>query len=95
MGSMPALSTLVRREETSRAVRGDSARFAAIYRRHHQALYRYCRSIVRHDEDAHDALQNTFEKAFTALQERGPLGERRREHASVHISLVDSTEPRC
>jgi RNA polymerase sigma factor (sigma-70 family) len=69
MGSMPALSTLVRREETSRAVRGDSARFAAIYRRHHQALYRYCRSIVRHDEDAHDALQNTFEKAFTALQD--------------------------
>src|SRR5256714_771293 len=69
MGSMPALSMLVRREETSRAVRGDSARFAAIYRRHHQALYRYCRSIVRHDEDAHDALQNTFEKAFTALQD--------------------------
>src|SRR6476619_2771660 len=35
----------------SRAARGDTAAFAAVYERHHQALYRYCRSILRHDED--------------------------------------------
>src|SRR3954449_12885365 len=49
----------------SHAARGD---FAAVYERHHQALYRYCRSILRHEEDAQDALQNTMAKAFAALQ---------------------------
>src|SRR3954466_14444208 len=52
----------------SRAARGDAAAFAAVYERHHQALYRYCRSILRHEEDAQDALQNTMTKAFAALQ---------------------------
>src|SRR5829696_5158390 len=52
----------------SRAARGDAAAFAAVYERHHQALYRYCRSILRHDEDAQDALQSTMTKAFAALQ---------------------------
>src|SRR6476619_623166 len=53
----------------SRAARGDSAAFAAVYERHHQALYRYCRSILRHEEDAQDALQSTFARAFAALQD--------------------------
>src|SRR3954451_18644763 len=52
----------------SRAARGDAAAFAAVYERHHQALYRYCRSILRHEEDAQDALQSTFARAFAALQ---------------------------
>jgi len=52
----------------SRAARGDAAAFAVLYERHHQALYRYCRSILRHDEDAQDALQSTMAKAFAALQ---------------------------
>ena len=51
----------------SRATRGDAAAFAAVYQRHHQALYRYCRSILRHDADAQDALQSTFTAAFAAL----------------------------
>ena len=51
-----------------RAVRGDDAAFAAVYERHHQALYRYCRSIVHNDQDAQDALQNAFTRAFAALQ---------------------------
>jgi RNA polymerase sigma factor (sigma-70 family) len=53
----------------SRATRGDAAAFTALYERHHQALYRYCRSILHHDEDARDALQNTLAKAFAALQD--------------------------
>src|SRR3954468_8355521 len=52
----------------SRAARGDAAAFSALYERHHQALYRYCRSILRHEEDAQDALQSTMVKAFAALQ---------------------------
>src|SRR3954451_15103762 len=42
--------------------------FEAVYQRHHQALYRYCRSILRHEQDAQDALQNTMTRAFAALQ---------------------------
>src|SRR5918998_3385359 len=71
MTAIPATLRL-RREGAlrSRAARGDAVAFAAVYERHHQALYRYCRSIVRHDHDAQDALQNTMARAFAALQDR-------------------------
>ena len=70
MTAVPATLRL-RREGVlrSRAARGDATAFAAVYERHHQALYRYCRSILRHEEDAQDALQNTFARAFAALQD--------------------------
>jgi RNA polymerase sigma factor (sigma-70 family) len=65
-----AVPLQLRRQGTlrTRAARGDAAAFAAVYERHHQALYRYCRSILRHEEDAQDALQNTMTRAFAALQ---------------------------
>src|ERR671928_306377 len=47
---------------------GDARAFAVLFERHHQALYRYCRSILRHDEDAQDALQSAMTRAFAALQ---------------------------
>src|SRR4051794_31877053 len=62
---MTAVATTLR---LRRAARGDAAAFSALYESHHQALYRYCRSILRHEEDAQDALQNTMAKAFAALQ---------------------------
>ncbi len=40
---------------------------AAIFERHHQALHRYCHSIVGNSHDAADALQNTMIKALRAL----------------------------
>ncbi|MEA2192929.1 MAG: hypothetical protein QOI73_3056, partial [Solirubrobacteraceae bacterium] len=40
-----------------RAARGDRRAFEAIFERHHQAVYRYCRSILVSPEDAADALQ--------------------------------------
>src|SRR5207302_8015487 len=52
------------------ASRGNARAFAALYERHHQALYRYCVSIVRSPEDAQDALQSAFERAFAALRAR-------------------------
>lgn len=45
---------------------------ARAYRRHHQAIYRYCLTIVGNPDDAQEALQNTMVKALRALQ-----GERR------------------
>src|SRR5829696_474790 len=67
--SLPA-GLRLRREPRlrSRAARGDGAAFTALYERHHQELYRYCRAILRHDEDARDAVQAAMTKAFAALQ---------------------------
>src|SRR5579859_2371319 len=52
------------------AGKGNTGAFAALYERHHQPLYRLCLSIVRVPEDARDALQSTFERAFAALRAR-------------------------
>ncbi len=54
------------------AAAGHDSAFAVVYERHHQALYRYCRSILRHDADAQDALQSTFAAAFAALRRGRP-----------------------
>ena len=50
-----------------RAAHGDREAFAVLYRRHHQALYRYCRAILGNSEDAADALQNTMAAALRSL----------------------------
>src|SRR5215203_1382336 len=52
---------------TRRAVGGDERAFAAIFRRYHQPLYRFCLAIVGTPEDAQDALQNTMIKVLRAL----------------------------
>jgi RNA polymerase sigma factor (sigma-70 family) len=48
--------------------RGSERAFAVLYQRHHQALYRYCRSIVRDEDDAQDALQSAMTRALVALR---------------------------
>src|SRR2546430_7968430 len=48
--------------------RGSTRAFALLYRRHHQALYRYCCAIVRNANDAQDALQNAMLRALVAMQ---------------------------
>jgi RNA polymerase sigma factor (sigma-70 family) len=52
---------------TRRAVGGDERAFAAIFRRYHQSVYRFCLAIVGNPEDAQDALQNTMAKVLRAL----------------------------
>jgi RNA polymerase sigma factor (sigma-70 family) len=49
------------------ASRGSARAFAVLYERHHQAIYRYCRAIVRDDQDAEDALQSAMTRAYAAL----------------------------
>ncbi|MGN6557603.1 MAG: RNA polymerase sigma factor [Solirubrobacterales bacterium] len=66
--AVPGLSGLFSDDRlTSRAVRGDERAFAAIFRRYHQSLYRFCLAIVGNPEDAQDALQNTMIKVLRAL----------------------------
>src|SRR5689334_5746003 len=48
---------------------GRDRAFGVLYERYHQPLYRYCRSMLRDDQDAQDALQSTFASALAALQE--------------------------
>ncbi len=49
--------------------RGSERAFAALYHRYHQQLFRYCRSMLRDEADAQDALQSTFAAAFAALRQ--------------------------
>lgn len=49
------------------ATDGDRRAVAAIYRRYHQPLYRYCAALLGNPEDAHDALQSTMLKVLRAL----------------------------
>jgi RNA polymerase sigma factor (sigma-70 family) len=64
-----ALASTRSDERLARLVARDGeAPFAELYARHHQALYRYCRSIVRDEHDAQDALQNAMAGAFAALR---------------------------
>jgi RNA polymerase sigma factor (sigma-70 family) len=59
----------LRDETLARRVRdGDERAFAEIHRRYHGPLYRYCRSIVRHEHDAQDVLQTTLIAAYGALR---------------------------
>src|SRR5438132_9328954 len=56
-------------ERLAKLVSNGSARaFGLLYRRHHQALYRYCCAIVRNTDDAQDALQSAMLRALLALQ---------------------------
>jgi len=52
---------------TQRAVGGDERAFAAIFRRYHQSLFRFCLAIVGNPDDASEALQNTMIKVLRAL----------------------------
>src|SRR3954470_3358494 len=50
------------------AAEGDRAAFGVVFHRYHQCLYRYCLSLLRHPEDAADALQSTMLRALRALE---------------------------
>src|SRR3954452_1608402 len=47
---------------------GDEIAFSVLYQRYRTRIERYIRSIVRHDEDALDAAQNTLVKALIAIR---------------------------
>jgi RNA polymerase sigma factor (sigma-70 family) len=89
--------------------KGSERAFSTLYRRHHQALYRYCYSIVRDEDDAQDALQSAMTRALMALrsQERD-LAVRPWLFRIVHneavsvlrrrrptVALVEDLEPAC
>jgi RNA polymerase sigma factor (sigma-70 family) len=66
---VPVRHSLLSDERLARLVStGDERAFATLYERYHQSLYRYCRSMLRHDADAQDALQSAMTGAYAALR---------------------------
>ncbi len=47
---------------------GHEEAFSILYQRHHQALYRYCRSLMGAEADAQDTLQSAMTSALVALR---------------------------
>src|SRR4029450_4103766 len=60
------------RQIAREAARGEGRAFAALSKRYHQELYRYCHSILGNGDDALDALHNTMARVL-----RAPPGEER------------------
>lgn len=54
-------------ELVARAAGGDGAAFELIMRRYNQKLFRTARSILRNDEEAEDAVQEAYMRAWRAL----------------------------
>jgi RNA polymerase sigma factor (sigma-70 family) len=53
------------------ARRGNAFAFEVVYDRHHRGLLSFCRRMLGSQDDAEDALQQTFASAFGALQRTG------------------------
>jgi RNA polymerase sigma factor (sigma-70 family) len=45
---------------------GDGSAFAQLYRDHHHDVFKYCRSLLHDEEDAHDAAQGAWTALWTA-----------------------------
>lgn len=54
-------------ELAARAARGEADAFQQIMRRHNRLLFRTARSILRNDEEAQEALQEAYLRAWRAL----------------------------
>lgn len=54
-------------ELAARAATGDAAAFEAIMRRHNRLLFRTARAILKNDQEAEDALQEAYLRAWKAL----------------------------
>jgi RNA polymerase sigma factor (sigma-70 family) len=66
----PSLLRMAGDERLARMVTsGNDGAFAALYDRYHDVLVRYCRSLVRDDQDALDAFQSTMLNALRALRD--------------------------
>jgi len=49
---------------------GNAEAFSVLYERYYGPIYRYCFAILRHSDDARDALQTTMLNAFRSLSDR-------------------------
>jgi RNA polymerase sigma-70 factor (ECF subfamily) len=64
-----AASPLPDEEIVKRVIDGDTALFELLIRRHNQRLYRAIRAILKDDEEAEDAMQEVYVRAFVHLDQ--------------------------
>lgn len=79
------------------AAGGSEPAFNILYARHAAGLTTYCRRVLRNDEDALDALQNTMLKAWSALARRGDAPLRPWLYRIAHnesVSVLRRRRPR-
>lgn len=72
MFAQPADEKLV-----ARTLAGDRQAYRILMERYYRVVFRLCRSILRHSEDAEDATQEVFVRAFQSLGQfagRGAFG---------------------
>ena len=65
-----AIGLLTDEKLAAMASAGSNEAFATLYRRYHQAVYRYCLSLLRQEADARDALQGSMLAALSSLRAR-------------------------
>jgi RNA polymerase sigma-70 factor (ECF subfamily) len=63
------LAVPIESELLHRARQGDAAAFEALIRGHDKHLYRVARSVLLDDQEAEDAVQETYVRVFTGLRD--------------------------
>ena len=66
-GGTTMTRTMTDENLVARTLAGDRNAFRALAETRYQSVYRLCRSILRHPEDAEDATQEVFVRAYQAL----------------------------
>lgn len=77
MFTIPNYEKLADEKLVARTLAGDRNAFRALAERHYTTVYRLCRSILHHSEDAEDATQEVFVRVYEALAQyagRGAFG---------------------
>ncbi len=62
------LTTAVPDDLISRCLAGEESAYLAVYNDYAATIYRLCYSLLQHQEDAEEVLQDTFEYAFRKLK---------------------------
>jgi RNA polymerase sigma-70 factor (ECF subfamily) len=69
MASIECLGSLSDLEVVDRVLRGETALYELLMRRYDQRVFRVVRSVVTHDEEAQDILQDAWVRAFEHLSQ--------------------------
>jgi RNA polymerase sigma factor (sigma-70 family) len=70
-----ALRILTDEKLAALAAAGNDDAFGTLYARHHQAVYRYCFSLLHQEADARDALQGSMLAALSSLRAKPIEGD--------------------